>query len=125
MIRIGGMRIVAALIDWVILVVGLVILNFVVVAALGAGYGARLVTGIIDSAIVLGYFYTEVLKAQSPGKMLMKYKITNQEGGAATQDQLLKRYLIKMSAQFVGIVGAILSFSTILALLMSGVQFIV
>jgi uncharacterized RDD family membrane protein YckC len=125
MTRIGGMRIVAGLIDWAILVVVSIIVHFALFAMLGHGYAGTMLSGLVTAGIVLGYFYaTEVLKAQSVGKMVLKYKITNQDGGPATQDQLLKRTMIKLAPWIISVVGAVLSFSIILSMLVGLVELV-
>jgi uncharacterized RDD family membrane protein YckC len=125
MTRIGGMRIVAALIDVAILIViAILIIPFMIFAIMGRGYAGQLIAGLVGAGISLAYFYTEVAKAQSPGKMLLKFQIMNQDGTPASHDQLMKRYLIKMAPTLIGVVGAILSFSIILSLLVLIVRII-
>ncbi|MDB5324597.1 MAG: hypothetical protein JWM57_166, partial [Phycisphaerales bacterium] len=93
-------RLIAAIIDGVILVVA----GFVVGLAL-----AKLpyVMGVVSAAIGVAYMSLEVIKAQTIGKMVLKLKITNADGSAASQAVLLKRFAIKNSASLIVLVGAI------------------
>lgn len=101
-------RLLADLIDGAALVainVVLFVVGIILVRMLGI-VGSML-TSLICSAVVLGYFSLEITKAQSLGKMVMKLTITRQDGSPAAKDQLLKRYLFKMAPAIVGILGFI------------------
>jgi len=117
--RIGAMRIVAAIIDGLIVGIAGGIVRFIITMVLGVGYAGVMVSGIVGAAIVLGYFYLEVLKGQAIGKQIFKFQITAQDGTPATKEQLTKRYLIKMVPTIISVVGAIVSFSAILAMLVN------
>src|SRR5438045_2808810 len=119
--RIGAMRIVAAIIDGLIVAIAAGIVQFIIRMVLGVGYAGMLISGLVGSAIVLGYFYLEVLKGQAIGKQIFKFQITAQDGSPATKEQLTKRYLIKMAPTIIGVLGAVVSFSGILAMLVSGI----
>jgi uncharacterized RDD family membrane protein YckC len=123
--RIGAMRIVAALIDGLIVGIGAGIVQFIIRMVLGVGYAGLLISGIVGTVIVLGYFYLEVLKGQAIGKQILKFQITAQDGSPATKEQLTKRYLVKMSATILGILVPIVSFSAMLVMLVNAVVGIV
>lgn len=77
-------RLIAAIIDGVILTIIATILT-----RLG-------VVGVILAALVyLAYPLIELLKAQSPGKMIMKFKVVAEDGGPATQEHLIQRSLLR------------------------------
>jgi uncharacterized RDD family membrane protein YckC len=119
MVRIGGMRIVAALIDFLIAGIAAAIVRVIITMVLGVGYAGLLVSGIVGAAIVLGYFYLEVLKGQAIGKQIFKYQITAQDGSPASKEALTKRYLIKMCPTILSIVTAVVSFSLTLVMLVN------
>jgi uncharacterized RDD family membrane protein YckC len=119
--RIGAMRIVAAIIDGLIIGIAVGIVQFIIRMVLGIGYAGILISGIVGTVMVLGYFYLEVLKGQAIGKQIFKFQITAQDGSPATKEQLTKRYLIKMSATILGILVPIVSFSAILVMLVNAV----
>jgi hypothetical protein len=119
--RIGGMRLVAALIDFIIAGVAAGIVQRIVLAVLGPNYFGVMLSTLLGAAIVLGYFYLEVLKGLAVGKMIFKYTITGQDGSPASQQQLMKRYIIKLSPQLVSIVAGLLAFSSMLYMLVAGI----
>jgi uncharacterized RDD family membrane protein YckC len=111
-----GIRLQAALVDLGILVVAWAILAVVFGTT---GVAGRLIFGLA----VLGYFATEIVKAQSPGKMVMKLKIAKEDGSPADQNVLFTRYALKMAANIV----SLLSVLTAMALLnfLAGLIFLV
>lgn len=117
MVRIGGMRLVAALIDFIIAGVAAWIVRFVVLLVLGTGVAGAVISGLLGAAVVLGYFYLEVLKGQAIGKQIFKFQITSQDGSPASKEQLTKRYLVKMAGSIVGAVGSLIAFIPIVGLL--------
>jgi len=113
-----GIRLGALLIDGVILfilykIVGVIVaphidptgktFQEVYAAALAA---ARRVA-LFYSFIQLAYMSTEVFKAASPGKMILKLKIISETGEAAQPNQLWTRFAVKNAATLVGILWAI------------------
>ena len=119
--RIGAMRLVAALIDFIIAGVLMQIVQRIALAVLGVGYAGVMISTILGSAVALGYFYLEVLKGQAVGKMIFKYVITAQDGSPASKEQLMKRYAIKLAPQFISILAGIVAFSGILYMIVAGV----
>jgi len=115
--RIGAMRLVAALIDFIIAGFAAWLVRFIAIMVLGVGYAGAIVGGLLSSAVVLGYFYLEVLKAQAIGKQIFKFQITSQDGSPASKEQLTKRYVIKMSGAIIGALGTLLVFIPIVGLL--------
>jgi len=111
------MRLVAALIDFLIAFVAAWIVRFICIMVLGAGYAGLIVGGLLSSAIVLGYFFLEVLKGQAIGKQIFKMQITSQDGSPASKEQLTKRYVIKMAGMIIATVGTLVAFVPILGLL--------
>ena len=101
-VRIGFvMRLVAALIDGVIAAV----LVWVPSVVLGFVYPA--LGAIVGGLLAMAYYSLEVFRAQSVGKMILKYTITRQDGSPATRDQLVKRYAYKQLPQALMVVAAI------------------
>src|SRR5438552_15192312 len=115
--RIGAMRIVAAIIDGLIVAIAAGIVQFIIRMVLGVGYAGMLISGLVGSAIVLGYFYLEVLKGQAIGKQIFKMQITSQDGSPASKEQLTKRYGIKMAGMIIATVGTLVAFIPIVGLL--------
>lgn len=76
-----GIRLGAAIID--ALVAGIIAGIFV--AVLGT------IGTVLAGLIYIAYPVIEILKAQSPGKMALKLKVTSEDGTPATQDQLIRR----------------------------------
>jgi uncharacterized RDD family membrane protein YckC len=112
-VRIGfGMRLVAALIDGVVAAV----LVCVPIFLLGRVHPA--LGGIVGGLLAMAYYSLEIFRCQAIGKMLLQYRITNQNGAAATRDQLVKRYAYKQLPQVLGIIAAIplLGFFSFIAL---------
>jgi uncharacterized RDD family membrane protein YckC len=120
MVRIGFlMRFLAALIDGIILGIVCGIIGMIIRMVTPVGYIQLLVITLVTGAISLAYFYLEVLKAQTPGKMALKLKITQQDGSPASNDQLMKRYLFKQVPNILGIVAGVVGFIGILHTLVS------
>ena len=115
--RVGfGSRFGAALIDVVILFAVLAIVGMVLgvgtMSALGSmGGGAAAGGGMLMLALMglipLAYTSLEILKAATPGKMVLKLAIRNEDGSPAAQDTLAKRWAIKNSASLVGFVATV------------------
>ena len=101
-------RIIALIIDAVIIAVVMGIIQVILRGWVG---------GIIAQAAVLAYWFTEVMNGASPGKMIMGLKIAAADGGAASQDVLLKRYFVKQAAGFIFLVAAVLNIIIIHGLL--------
>ena len=101
-VRIGFvMRLVAAIIDGVIAAV-LVWVPSLVLAAVHPALGA-----IVGGLLAMAYYSLEVFRAQSVGKMVLKYTITRQDGSPASRDQLVKRYAYKQLPQALMVVAAV------------------
>jgi uncharacterized RDD family membrane protein YckC len=113
--RVGfGPRFLAALIDFVALLVVLSILGVVFgisAFSMGAGEGGFSILAVIMAIIPLGYASTEIFNAATPGKQLMKLKIKNQDGTDADQSVLQKRWAIKYSGSLITLVGTITTVS--------------
>ena len=108
MVRMGfGMRFVAALIDCVITFGVMFVLNFVILMIVGRNTAGLIVAGLVSGLAGLAYSSLEVLKAASPGKMIMKFRIMSADGSEATKDQLIKRWAIKQAPTFLSIAAAV------------------
>lgn len=92
-------RIVASIID----AVAMVLIFTIVSVILRHGW----IAGIVSYAGILGYMFAEVLNAASPGKQLMGVKILAANGSTASQDTLVKRYVVKMAGTLIGLIAAI------------------
>jgi uncharacterized RDD family membrane protein YckC len=100
--RVGFLhRFLAGLIDAIVVAVLVTVPN-IVLSRISPMLGT-----IVSSVLTLAYYSLEVFKAQSLGKMVLKLKITKQDGSAATQDQLVRRYAFKQVPQALMIVGAV------------------
>lgn len=99
-------RFLAGLIDFVILFAVGFVLGLVL-------HGAPRLLMIISPAVALCYMALEVIKAQSVGKMVMKLKITNQDGTDAPKDALMKRFAIKYAGNLITLVGGIVGLAVI------------
>ena len=93
-------RFLAGLIDFVIVFVAMLVVGVLFRSA------PRLLM-ILSPALVLCYMALEVVKAQSVGKMVMKLKITNQDGSDAPKDALMKRFAVKYAGSIIQLVGGI------------------
>jgi uncharacterized RDD family membrane protein YckC len=49
----------------------------------------------LGAAAVLGYTTLEIFKGATPGKMIFKLRITNEDGSEASRDTLFKRWIVK------------------------------
>ena len=85
-------RLVAAILDG--LIVGIAAAVLVTVAGK---------VGMILAALAYAaYPAIEVLRSQSPGKMILKLRVTAEDGSAATRDQLVQRSLIRWAPTLAG-----------------------
>jgi uncharacterized RDD family membrane protein YckC len=89
------LRFCAAIIDGVFCVVPGVILSLVLAKVAGLWF-----TGVFMGLATLAYSSLEIFKAATPGKMLLKLKITNEDGSEASRETLIKRWAIKQVPQF-------------------------
>lgn len=129
--RIGfGLRLLAALIDGVVIVVLGSIVGSVLGGVLGAGTGAAIASGAAPDdaakAAALGGIFAAVagaalgiavlgvvwliwegLTGQALGKMLLKIRIKSEDGTNAGVDKLLTRAAIKHSNELLGLIGAL------------------
>jgi uncharacterized RDD family membrane protein YckC len=110
------LRFCAALIDGAISLVPYV-MGLVVTKVAGLWTG-----GVFMGLAFLAYSAFEIFKAATPGKMLLKLKITNEDGSEASRQTLIKRWAIKQVPLFanllavvtmVGIFGWLTSFCVI------------
>ena len=122
-----GIRLGALLIDGVILFILYKIVGAVVAPHIDptnktfqevweAAIAAARRTMIFYSFVQLAYMSTEVFKAASPGKMILKLKIIGENGEPATPDRLWKRFAIKNAATVVGLLWAITGLGIVYAL---------
>jgi len=96
------LRFCAGLIDGAFCFVPGFILTLLVTKMAGQWFAAVFVT-----LAYLGYSSLEIFKAATPGKMLLKLKITNEDGSAADRKTLIKRWAIKQIPQFANFVAAV------------------
>jgi uncharacterized RDD family membrane protein YckC len=75
---------------------------------------------LLGTAAILGYSSLEIFKAATPGKMIFKLRITNEDGTEASRDALFKRWLIKQVPNCLRFVTALF-----LALSLAGVAALV
>lgn len=108
-------RFLAALIDLVILIVLISVVG--VIGGGGVtflyGGGAGYLVALFLALIPLAYTSLEILKAATAGKMAMKIAIRAVDGAPASQDVLIKRWVIKNSAGLLQLLAAITTFSLI------------
>lgn len=101
MVRIGfGTRLVALLID-IALMVGVSLVIWVSLPPK--------IAGIVVVLAWLAYDSLEIFMAASPGKTILKCKITNQDGTPAPMDKLVLRWAYKQVPDFFQLLGAITS----------------
>lgn len=100
-----GIRLGAYVIDVVIMMIAATVL-------LTAMLAVPIVGALLLLVLAVAYPAIEVIKAQSPGKMILGMKITNEDGARATREQLIMRTAIKFSPSIVGIVMSALSLIT-------------
>lgn len=84
-------RLIAAIIDG--LIVGVACGVLAVLGKIGL---------ILGALIYIGYPVIEILKAQSPGKMIMKFKVTTEDGQAPSRDQLVQRAMLRWGPLAIG-----------------------
>lgn len=87
-------RLVAAIIDGLLLAITATALTSV---AGKIGY-------VLAALIYAGYPVIEILKAQSPAKMILKLKVTAASGAPATRDQLINRAKLRWAPYVAGAV---------------------
>lgn len=95
-------RFCAALIDAVFCVVPGFVLSLIVAKVAGLWFA-----GVFVALAYLGYSALEIFKAATPGKMLLKLKITNEDGSEAARATLIRRWAIKQIPQFANLVAAV------------------
>lgn len=109
--RVGiGLRIGAALIDVVIVIVLSLALGSVVGGSaimFSPDAAGSYVAMLLMSILPLAYFSLEIFRAATPGKMVLKLKIANPDGSAANQATLIRRFCTKFAGSLLGLVGAI------------------
>ena len=106
-VRIGfWMRFAAALVDGIVTAV----LIWVPTLLLGRIHPA--LGALVGGVLAMAYFWLEVFKSQTLGKMLFQYRITAQDGSPAMRDQLVKRWGYKQVPNALGIVAALLTMVT-------------
>jgi len=98
------MRIVAGLIDGIIVLGINLVVGVIIGVIMGATTTAIIIASIVGLIISVAYTGIEYLKAQTPGKMMFKMIVRQQDGSPARQDQLMKRVLFKLSPTIVGVV---------------------
>ena len=92
----------AALIDGAICFIPGALLSVVLAKVAGLWLG-----GVILTLAYIAYSSLEVFKAATPGKMLLKLKITNEDGSEANQQTLIQRWVIKQAWQFARLLGVV------------------
>ncbi|QOV88992.1 RDD family protein [Humisphaera borealis] len=99
-------RLIAAIID------GLIV-------GIAASVAMRLgVVGVILAGLIyIAYPAIELLKAQSPGKMIMKFKVTMEDGSPANRDHLIQRGLLRWGPFVASGVFMLLSIIPVLGIL--------
>jgi len=89
------LRFCAALIDWAFCLIPGFVLTLVLAKVAGLW-----VAGVVVTLAYIGYSSLEIFKAATPGKLLLKLKITNEDGSEASRETLIKRWVIKQIPQF-------------------------
>jgi len=104
------LRFAAAIIDClIIMAISIVLLPSVGSGASAAG-GSWFLT-VLAQLLALAIASLEIFKAQSPGKMLLGLVIRDQDGNEASQEVLIKRFLIKWCPGIIGFLGALTTLS--------------
>lgn len=104
-----GLRIVAGLIDGIIVGVINFICSLAIIGTMGVSYLSVVIATLAALVVAGAYTSLEFLKAQTPGKMAFGMKIRRQDGSPASQDQLIKRWLFKFSPSILGVLFAVLN----------------
>jgi len=99
-------RLVAYIVDGLIVGIAQVIIGFILGAILPASL-ASVVSGVIGLIIGIGYFaYLESSEKQATiGKQLMKLKVTDIDGGRISMGTAILRYLAKILSALILMVG--------------------
>lgn len=97
-----GVRLGAALIDGLIVLIGVGILRLI--------FGGSWLGNVLQALAVLAYYSQEVFQAATPGKKALKLAIGGLGGLPAPSDALVKRYLVKISPTLISLVVAVLPF---------------
>jgi uncharacterized RDD family membrane protein YckC len=124
-------RFLAKLIDWILLfivlmiVFGLIFAGWLFSAALeggnmftGGGIGYTIVSTIVSTAIVVGYFtLMEANNGQTIGKMLLKIQVQRPDGSTPSMEEALRRnaYLGLYLLTVIPVLGGILASLGVLA----------
>jgi len=102
-------RLLAIIIDGLILLIPFVILSVVVNKIVGPQFG-RLIGQLIFAAIWIAYYFlTEVKTGATIGKNVMKLKVADISGSPATKDQLVLRCGFKMLTLPLSILAALVA----------------
>ena len=96
------LRFCAGLIDGVFCFLPVYLLSIVVAKAAGLWFA-----GVFMTVAFVAYSTLDIFKAATPGKMLLKLKITNEDGSEASRQTLIKRWAIKQIPQFAYFVAAL------------------
>ena len=99
-------RLVAAVIDAVVLIV------LCVGVSVALMFVPR-IAAIVSALVALAYMATELVFAQTPGKMVLGLTVTSPDGTPATREALIKRYAVKNASGFLSLAAAI---TTVMAL---------
>jgi uncharacterized RDD family membrane protein YckC len=89
------LRFCAALIDGAFCFIPGILLSLVLAKVAGLWFA-----GVFVTLAYIAYSSLEIFKAATPGKMLLKLKITNEDGSEADRQTLIKRWAIKQLPQF-------------------------
>src|SRR5262249_28698050 len=112
MVRIGfGMRLVAGLIDGVVMLGAGWLLSTIILKIVGLNTAGIITARLAAGWLGLAYACFEIVKAASPGKMMLKYQITMADGSPAPKDVLVKRWAIKQAPTFLQIAAAVTTLS--------------
>ena len=117
-------RLVAGIIDGVIMAIVVIIISFILVALGGtSGTAIRIlgfIAGLISTALVVGYkvFFESGTWQATPGKMVFGLKVVDESGQRAPMMQVLMRTW-PWWLNLLGAIGALLLITTVLNLLIT------
>jgi len=96
------LRFCAGLIDGVFCALPVYFLGLMIAKAAGFWFA-----GVFTAVAYLAYSTLDIFKAATPGKMLLKLKITNEDGSEASRQTLIKRWAIKLIPHFANLIAAV------------------
>ena len=112
-----GMRLLAKIIDGLVLAVPVIAIAAIVGDGLGASGGRAFLANIFTTLLGFGYYtYLEMTKGQTVGKMALSLKVIGPDGGVPTSEQAARRNAYVLLGIIPTALGALVSLGVAVAI---------